>query len=238
MKKITQAMILSAGLGTRMGVHTKEVSKSMLLVDGVSLIERHLNYLFKNKIFKVVINTFYKAEILEEFISKLPVAQNLDIFFVREPELLGTGGGVKNALSILGQDPFFLINNDAVFVDDDAHNPSIQQLQRNWNPQQMKILILLAQKDRSFGFRDKGDFDMNHKGELILNKQNGEYIHAGMQIIDYRVFTKYSDKIFQLISVYNDSIEQNKLFGVVYKGNWLHIGDDRAYEDSKKESID
>lgn len=233
MQKITQAMILSAGLGTRMGVHTKEISKSMLLVDGVSLIERHLNYLYKNGIFKVVINTFYKAEILENFIMNLAVAKKLKIIFSREDELLGTGGGVKNALSILGKDPFLVINNDAVFIDDDVHQSSIQQLEQNWNPHRMSILILLADKKRAFGYWGKGDFDINEHNQLTLNKESGEFIHAGMRIMDYRVFKNFPDKILQFITVYKDSMNQGKLYGIPFKGKWFHIGDDKAYETYK-----
>src|SRR5258706_537630 len=87
------------------------------------------------------IGHFYKAEILEEFIMKLPISAKLEIFFSREAELLGTGGGIKNALSILGKEPFFVINNDAVLIDDE-NSSSLQQLQQNWQPSIMYILIL------------------------------------------------------------------------------------------------
>lgn len=231
MKKITQAMILSAGLGSRMGELTKDISKSMLLVDGVSLIERHLKYLYKNGITKVVINTFYKAEVLEDFINKLPISADLNIFFSRESELLGTGGGVKNALPILGKDPFFVINNDAVFIDDDVGNSSLQQLEQNWKPKEMFVLVLLADKNRAFGYWGKGDFDINEQGLLTLNKEGGKFIHAGIRIMDYRAFENYSDKILQLFpTIYINLIDQNKLYGVIYKGKWFHIGDARAYE--------
>lgn len=228
-KSIKQAMILSAGLGSRMGIHTKEVSKSMLLVDGISLIERHLLYLAKNDIKKVVINTFYKAQILENFILNLPVAKELDIHFSREEELLGTGGGIKNALPILGKEPFFLINNDAMFLDQ-GEVSAFRQLELKWQPDKMNILILLADKNKAFGFRDKGDFNMDQAGRIALDKEHGAFIHAGMRIMDYRAFENFDEKIFQLIPVYIKFMNEKRLYGTLYKGRWMHIGDNQAYE--------
>lgn len=226
---IQQAMILSAGLGSRMGIHTKEISKSMLLVDGISLIERHLLYLAKNGIKKVVVNTFYKAQILEDFILNLPVASELDIHFSREDELLGTGGGVKNALFILGKEPFFLINNDAMFIDQECDS-AFKELELQWQPDKMNILILLANKNKAFGFRDKGDFNIDQEGRITLDKEHGAFIHAGMRIMDYRAFEGFNEKIFQLLPVYIKFMNEKRLFGALYKGRWMHIGDNQAYE--------
>ena len=60
-----QAMILAAGMGSRMQHLTDNIPKPMIIVDGISLIERHLRYLLEHNIHKVVINTYYKAEIFE-----------------------------------------------------------------------------------------------------------------------------------------------------------------------------
>ena len=230
MTKITQAMILAAGLGSRMGALTKDIPKPMLLVDGVSLIERHLNYLHKNNIHKVVINTYYQAEIFEKFVSSLPVFQKLQVYFSRENELLGTAGGVKNALHFLGKEPFFVINSDAIYLDDDPNFSSFTQLENNWQPDSMAILVLLANKNRAFGYYGKGDFDINQQNQISLNKESGEFIYAGMKIADYRIFENYPDKILQFYpTLYQDFMSKGKLYGCSYKGEWLHIGDTKAY---------
>lgn len=228
---IKQAMILAAGMGSRMEHLTNDIPKPMLLVQGTSLIERHLNYLHRHKIEKVVINTFYKGDLLENFVKSLPIYNSLNIHFSHEDELLGTAGGVKNALKFFGKDPFFVINSDAIYLDDDSAPPSLSQLEANWYPDDMMALILLAKKDNSFGYYGKGDFDLNNKKQLSLNKEAGEFIHAGMTILDYRIFEKYSEKTLEFYPIYQDLISQGKLFGCVYQGKWLHIGSLKAYNE-------
>ncbi len=232
---INQAIILAAGMGSRMKELTLNIPKPMLKVSGVSLIERHLNYLVQNNIKKVVINTYYKGEILEEFVKSLPVFKKLEIHFSRETELLGTAGGVKNALEFLEKDPFFVINSDAIYLDDNLNFPSFKQLEQQWRPDDMLALILLARKNRAFGYYGKGDFDLNNKMQLSFNKESGEFIHIGMTIMDYRIFENYSDKILEFYpTIYMDLILQSKLYGHIYQGQWLHIGDLKAYNEAPK----
>ena len=227
---IKQAMILAAGLGTRMKELTQSIPKPMLVVDGMSLIERHLHYFFKNNIHKVVINTYYKAEIFEEFIRSLPIFAKLEILFSREGELLGTAGGVKNALSLLKKDPFFIVNSDAMFVDKDLSNPSFAQLESAWNPNIMPMLMLLAKKEKAFGYWGAGDFDQNEFGQLDQNNAVRSFINPGMYLTDYRLFSDYPDKILQFYPrVMQDLMAANKLYGQLYDGDWVHIGDAEAY---------
>ena len=117
MRKIKQAMILAAGLGSRMKELTKEIPKPMIQVDDMSLIERIIRYLKSNGIKKIVVNSCYKAEILERFILSLEIVKDLEIIFSREEELLGSGGGIKNALPFFNNEPFFIFNSDSIFVD-------------------------------------------------------------------------------------------------------------------------
>ena len=232
---IKQAMILAAGMGSRMKELTSDIPKPMLEVSGTSLIERHLNYLYQNNIKKVVINTYYKGEILEEFVKSLPVFLKLEIHFSRETELLGTAGGVKNALEFLGKDPFFVINSDAIYLDDDLNFSSFKQLEEQWRPDDMSALILLARKNRAFGYYGKGDFDLNNQMQLSLNKEGGEFIYIGMTIMDYRIFGNYQDTILEFYpTIYMDLISQSKLYGHIYQGQWLHIGDLQAYNEAPK----
>lgn len=224
---IKQAIILCAGMGSRMQHLTAEVPKPMVKVDGKTLIEHHLDYLDKNRIYKLVINSFYKAEILERFILSLPIAKKFEIYFSREKELLGTAGGVKNALKFLGNEPFLIINNDSIFVDD---KPAIKLLELSWKPEIMPMLMLLCRKENSFGYWSKGDFDKNDQGQLNQNNSSREFINIGMYITDYRLFTNYEEEKLEFYpTVMKDLMEQNKLYGVIYQGKWFHIGDLEAY---------
>ena len=233
MLKINQAMVLCAGLGSRMGDLTKDIPKPMLIVDGISLIERHLNYLFKNNIKKIVINTYYKAEIFEEFVRSLPISSKLDISFNREAELLGTGGGVKNALPLLEKDPFLVINNDAIFIDPSADSTAISQLESSWNPLTMPMMLLIIEKEKTFGYNGKGDFNLHSDGRITQENETRSFVNIGMSIMDYRVLENYPDKVLQFFpTIGKDLIQQQKLYGCVYKGDWYHIGDSKAYVES------
>jgi N-acetyl-alpha-D-muramate 1-phosphate uridylyltransferase len=237
MKKIKQAMILAAGLGTRMGELTKDIPKPMIEVNGISLIERHLHYLLKNDIHKVVINTYYKADIFEAFVKSLSIASKMNILFSREGELLGTAGGVKKALSLLGEEPFFVVNSDSLFIDDSSSKTSFKQLEEEWDPSKMLLMLLLAQKDKAFGHWGKGDFDMDLGNKLNLNKESGQYLFPGLSLMDYRAFIDYPEDIIQFVpTIYKDLMSKDKVYGSIYQGQWLHIGDMKAYEIYTKRS--
>lgn len=232
MTPVKQAMILAAGLGSRMGSLTQDIPKPMLMVEDISLIERSLLYLKKNHINKVVINTYYKASLLEGFIRSLAINAELDILFSREDELLGTGGGIKNALSILGKEAFFVLNSDAIFVDDNLGDSSFIQLQKAWNPTFIPMMLLLTSKDKAFGYWSKGDFNINNKRQLDQKNEIRPFINTGLSIMDYRLFDRYSDRILQLFpTIGQDLMQNNQLYGCVYNGDWYHIGDVKAYDE-------
>ncbi|MEK6734671.1 MAG: sugar phosphate nucleotidyltransferase, partial [Pseudomonadota bacterium] len=191
---IDQAMILAAGLGTRMQYLTKDIPKPMISVNGISLIERHLQYLYKNKISKLVINTHYKAEVFEEFVKSLEISKKFELYFSREKDLLGTAGGVKNALSFLGKDPFFVINSDSIFVDQES---AFDLLEARWDRDYMPMLMLLAKKDKAFGYWAKGDFDMDAHGRLNQNDETRDFINPGMYLMDYKLFDSYKNDVLQ-----------------------------------------
>jgi MurNAc alpha-1-phosphate uridylyltransferase len=228
---VKQAMILAAGLGTRMQHLTKDIPKPMVEVDGVSLIERHLRYLYLNNIHKIVINAHYKAEIFESFVKSLPIASKLEIYFSREEELLGTAGGVKNALNLLGEDPFFVINSDAMFVDQDQKNTSFIQLEKYWQTDYMPMMILLVKKNKAFGYRGNGDFDMDEEGKISRDNAVREFVNPGMYIMDYKVFQPYEEMKLDFFNVLIDLMEKQKLYGCLYQGEWYHIGDLKAHQD-------
>ncbi len=228
--QVNQAMILAAGMGKRMGELTQEIPKPMLIVEGISLIERALLYLKRNNINKVVINTHYKAEIFEEFVMSLPIAAELEIFFSREEILLGTGGGIKHALPLLGKEPFFVINSDAVFIDSKDKLTSFMQLQENWQSKIMPMMMLLARKNKAFGYWSKGDFDINEHNQLNQDQEIREFINPGLSVMDYRLFADYQEEVLQFSpTIYQDLIQKHKLYGSIYEGNWYHIGDTKAY---------
>lgn len=231
MRKIKQAMILAAGFGSRMKDLTFNIPKPMIQVDGISLIERTLAYLQQHGIEKIVINTYYKAEVLENFIFSLEITKKLEIIFSRESELLGTGGGIKNALHFFENKPFFILNSDSIFIDNNKNNSSFDQLEAKWNLfSDARMLLLLIDKEKSFGYWDKGDFDLGEDNRLNQNNEIKQYIYTGMSLIDYSLFENLSSESNAFPIDFKELMQKDCLRPVIYDGNWYHIGDKQAFE--------
>ena len=231
MIKVKQAMILAAGLGSRMKDLTKDIPKPMVLVDGITLIERTLNYLVSNGIEKVVINTYYKASLLEEFILSLDISKYLNIIFSREEELLGSGGGIKNALHNFDNNPFFILNSDSIFIDNIKNYSSFKQLESSWNSNKSSMLLLLVGKENSYGYWDKGDFNIGSNNKINQNADIRQYIYSGMSLIDYSLFSNLTSETQCFPINFKELMIKDYLDAVVYKGNWYHIGDLKAFNE-------
>jgi mannose-1-phosphate guanylyltransferase len=110
---VTTAMILGAGRGTRLARLGLGVPKVLVEIGGRPLLASQIEYLGREGIERVVINAHHQAKAIEAF------ARNLDgpadVTVVTEAKLLGTAGGVRNALDILGEDSFFVLYGDVVF---------------------------------------------------------------------------------------------------------------------------
>src|SRR6266567_2626435 len=132
-----QAMILAAGMGKRMGTLTDTIPKPMIEVGGRTLIDRAIDNLEAAGVNKIVVNTSYKAEIIEEHLKKRKSSQ---IIFSREEVPLETGGGIANALHHFEGDPFFSINGDVIWFD--GQLPALQQLAENWDEKLDAVLLL------------------------------------------------------------------------------------------------
>jgi len=105
-----KAMILAAGFGKRLKPLTNDTPKPMLKVGNQSLIERNIHSLINSGFDEIVINVSYLGNILIKHVLEL--FPNNNILFSKESEPLGTGGGIQNALELLGDEPFMLINAD------------------------------------------------------------------------------------------------------------------------------
>ena len=109
---ISTIMILAAGLGKRLRPYTSNTPKSLIKVGKYTLIEKIINEIEKNRFKKIIINLHYLKEKIKK---KLDKKYKIDIFFSEEKNLLNTGGGIKNALKIINEKEFFVINSDIVW---------------------------------------------------------------------------------------------------------------------------
>ena len=109
---ISTIMILAAGLGKRLRPYTSNTPKSLIKIGKYTLIEKIIDEIEKNRFKKIIINLHYLKEKIKKILDK---KYKIDIFFSEEKKLLNTGGGIKNALKIINEKEFFVINSDIVW---------------------------------------------------------------------------------------------------------------------------
>ena len=152
------AMVLAAGLGTRMRPLTDDRPKALVEVAGRALIDHVLDRLADAGVERAVVNVHWFAERLERHLAARGRGPAIAISDERA-QLLETGGGLKKAAPLLGPDPVFVANIDSVWTDNGREgNSALNQLARLWNPSTMDAALLLARREGSIGFEGDGDF--------------------------------------------------------------------------------
>ncbi len=219
MTAIGSAMILAAGLGTRMRPLTDKRPKPLVTLAGRTLLDWAFDRLQAVGIGHVVVNTHYRAEMIQAHLDGRD-----GIVLSHEEERLETGGGVRRALPRLGAGPFFVINSDAVWLD--ARQPALARLAAAWRDARMDALLLLQPVDRAHGYAGRGDYHRAADGTLRRRGTAGTapYLFAGVQILHPRLFDGAPDGPFSLNLLYDRAQKAGRLFGLAHDGEWFHVG--------------
>jgi MurNAc alpha-1-phosphate uridylyltransferase len=224
--KLARAIILSAGLGTRMRPLTNTMPKPLIPVAGVPLIDWCLAWVTAAGMADVVVNTSYLATQLEDYLS--PRTSPRIHFSREEPAPLETGGGIAKALPLLGDAPFLAMNSDAVFPPTSPH--PVAQLEAAWRDE-LDFVMLLVEKSRAKGWEGKGDFIVNEAGEIRRPREGEDapYIFTGVEIIHPRVFQGCPEGAFSLSRLWKQRERADGFYdrirAVIHQGDWLNVGD-------------
>ena len=217
----TRAMVLAAGLGTRMHPLTRNRPKPLIEVAGRSLLDRGVDVLQRSGVTHMVVNKHYMPDQIDVWAGN---RNDLEIAVQDETGLLlDTGGGVARALSHLGDEAFFVLNSDSFWID--GPTPALKRMAALWDDEQMDCLLLLSGKSRSVGFDGPGDFEMDTSGRL--SRRDGDtapLVYAGAYLVHPRIFTGAPDGAFSMNVLWNRSIAARRLFGMVHDDWWLHVG--------------
>jgi MurNAc alpha-1-phosphate uridylyltransferase len=209
-------MILAAGLGQRMRPLTDTLPKPMLSVGGKPLLQHHLEALAKVGVSDVIINLAYLGDKIRAFLGD-GERFGLSVRYSEEPEPLETAGALLNALHLLGDEPFLLINGD-VWTDYPLAGLTNHTLQEDKDAH----LVLVPNPE----FHPAGDFSPNAEGKLENNPELEKFTFAGISLIHPRLISAYPHKRqkFPLGEVLRFGIEQNRISAEVYCGNWSDVG--------------
>jgi MurNAc alpha-1-phosphate uridylyltransferase len=220
------AIVLAAGLGTRMRPHNGHVPKPLVTVRGKSLIDYGLDRLAEAGVERAVVNVHHLADALERHLT----ARHRPRIVISDErgELLGTGGGIAKALPQLGDAPFFLINSDTFWLD--GVKPNFARLADAYDADAMDALLLLAPTADSIGYAGRGDFAMLPDGRL---QRRGErdvvpFVYAGAALLSPRLFVDVPGGAFPLTPLFDRAGARGRLFGLRLEGVWMHVGTPEA----------
>ncbi len=228
---IDTAMILGAGLGTRMRALTDLVPKPLVRLNGKALIDHALDRLEAAGITRVVVNVHYLADKLE---AHLKGRTSPEIVISDERgRLLDTGGGVVHALPLLGDNPFIIHNADTVWIE--GIGGSLSRMIAAWDGERMDSLMLLALSSSSVGYDGHGDFNMDSAGVLTRRTERREtpFVFAGVSIAHPRMFADAPKGAFSLNKVWDRAIADKRLYGTRLDGVWMHVGTPEALAEAE-----
>ena len=232
--KINKAMILAAGLGTRMQPLTLKIPKPLIKIGELNLLERSINLLIQHGIKEIVINVHHLADQIERFIKNKDLKIKITISNERN-ELLDTGGGIFKGTESFGDDPFIVINPDTVWSS--TYKNELNLLEELYSKTK-KICLLVVEKSLSFDSTFKGDFNVDDNNRISRNSTN-QFIFTGMQILNRKIFKKTEKKIFSMNEIWNDLIAEKNILALKSEQKFYHLNSKNIYEELlKKKFID
>jgi len=230
--KPTKAMILAAGLGTRMRPLTNDVPKPLVKVRGRALIDHAIDRLVAAGVTMIVVNVHYQAEKLRKHLVQ---RKDVEIRISDETgTILGTGGGILRALPNFEGEPFFVHNSDTIWAEGFGH--ALDRLIQRWDPDSMDSLLLMASLVTAMGYEGRGDFMMDPEGRLtrVPDGKLSPFAYPGACIVHPRLFDNAPQGAFPLLLLWEQAIERGRLYGMRLDGVWMHVGTPEALHEAEE----
>jgi N-acetyl-alpha-D-muramate 1-phosphate uridylyltransferase len=214
------AMVLAAGLATRMRPLTDDTAKPLLKLSGRTLLDHALDHLAAEGVETVVVNAFWHADKLIAHLARR--APPPRVIPVRETTLLETGGGVRNALPHLGPNPFFVINGDAFWLN--GATSALTRV-REAMTDDVDVVLLLHRTSQVDAATGRGDFVVDQLGVPRRPKELeiAPYIFAGASLMRPSLLDETPAGAFSLNVAWNRAIEAGRIRAVVHDGQWFHL---------------
>lgn len=221
---VKHAMILAAGLGTRMKPITLVKPKPLIKVGSKNLLERSINLLESHGVEQIIINVHHLADQIEKFISNFKSKVKITISDERNL-LLDTGGGVKKGTIIFKKNPFFVLNPDTLWLQN--YLDEMKLLERIYFESKKPCLLLINKKlslDTSF----EGDFNLNNN--VVTKDKKNNFIFTGLQLIERDHLDLIDKKVFSMNEIWNKLINEKKLLGLESKQMFYHLNTEEMYK--------
>ncbi len=219
----TTAMIMSAGLGTRMRPLTDCLPKPLIQVNGKALLDHALERLGAAGVRKVVINVHYLADIMEAHLKQHDCVLEIVISDERDL-LLETGGGMVAAEPLIDCDPFLALNSDNLWID--GAEDTLRQLAAQWDGNAMDAVLLLVPRDDARNNEGRGDFHLEPDGRVRRRGPDASapYVFTGIQIVAKRLLRDAPKGAFSTNLLWDRAIAEGRCFGAIHDGLWFDVG--------------
>ena len=214
------AVILSAGLGTRMRPLTLNMPKPLLPLGGRPILAHTLARLQDAGVSRIIVNAHYLADQIEDFLRPYK-----NVTVTQEDELQDTGGAIiaMRTQGLLPETPFYVINGDTYWVD--GPTPTLPRLQTAAAQPNIDVVLLLARAAGAVAETGRGDFIWPRDGAL---QRRGEmdvapYLYSGVQIVSPALFANAPTAPFSINLLWDRALEAGRLNAIVHDGIWFHL---------------
>ena len=219
------AMVMAAGLGTRMRPLTALRPKPLIEVAGKPLIDHVFDRLCAAGVRRAVVNVHYLADALEAHLATA-AARGLEVVVSDERgRLMETGGGLAQAKHLLGDEPVLVVNSDNLWIDGPVD--AIRLLAARWDDEAMDALLLLVPLARAHNNGGAGDFHLGADGRIGARRKPGRvapFTYTGVQIIHPRLIADWPEGPFSTNLFWSRALAAGRLFGQVHQGLWFDVG--------------
>lgn len=223
------AMVLAAGIGSRMRPLTDAMPKALVPVGGKALIDHVLDRLADAGVETAVVNVHHFADQVE---AHLAGRSRPRVLIADEREgLLDSGGGIRHALPLLGEDPIWVANIDSLWLD--GATPPLEQMKAAWDPAKMDMLLLLVPKGQGIGFEGPRGFFIDAEGRITHSQDDANpapFANVGFQLMKPQVLADAPAGAFSILPTWWRLQDEGRIFGVVMDAFWMHVGDPAARE--------
>ena len=225
------AMVLAAGLGTRMRPLTDTLPKPLIKIAGKTMLDRGLDALADAGVIAAVVNVHHLAD---QVIDHLRAREEPRIAISDERDgLLDSAGGVVRALPQLGPDPFLILNADTFWIERDGSD--LKRLALAWDGTRMDILLMLADPANATGHSGSTDFLRDPEGRLSRARGAAAgFIYAGVAIVHPRIFAEATPTPHSLNLYFDRAIATRRLHGAAMHGHWITVGTPDAIREAER----
>lgn len=227
--KIETAIILCAGYGKRLHPITLKVPKPLIKIKNKSLLLNTIELVAKLDIKKIIINTCYLSDQIEDYVNKLENDINIEVINEHQG-ILDTGGGIKNIVNTKEEENFLILNPDTLW--NLNYKKTILEMIEYYKKKNLNNLLMVVNKSKSYDTRFSGDFSMNN--HILSKNKNSNYIYTGCQILNKIILNSIEDKKFSINEVWNNLLKVSGLFGFESNQEFVHITDIEIYEKLSK----